>query len=100
MENILKVFLMAFPEWLACIFIPAIVIDYSTTRFRAVNQQIFGGDSTQTISRENLLAGFVAGVVGSGYGIKKNPPLIAVENSPVGIACTASRGRFKTTSAV
>ena len=22
--------------------------------------------------------------VGSGYGIKKNPPLIAVENSPVG----------------
>lgn len=30
------------------------------------NQQIFGGDSTQTISRENLLAGFVAGVVGKG----------------------------------
>ena len=26
------------------------------------NQQIFGGDSTQTISRENLLAGFLAGV--------------------------------------
>ena len=30
------------------------------------NQQIFGGDSTQTISRENLLAGFVAGVLGKG----------------------------------
>lgn len=30
------------------------------------NQQIFGGDSTQTISRENLLAGFIAGVVGKG----------------------------------
>ena len=30
------------------------------------NQPIFGGDSTQTISRENLLAGFVAGVVGKG----------------------------------
>ena len=30
------------------------------------NQQIFGGDSTQTISRANLLAGFVAGVVGKG----------------------------------
>ncbi|MGP1623345.1 FKBP-type peptidyl-prolyl cis-trans isomerase [Bacteroides heparinolyticus] len=30
------------------------------------NQQIFGGDSTKTISRENLLAGFVAGVVGKG----------------------------------
>lgn len=28
------------------------------------NLQIFGGDSTKTISRENLLAGFVAGVVG------------------------------------
>ena len=27
------------------------------------NQQIFGGDSTQTISRENLLAGFLAGVL-------------------------------------
>lgn len=26
------------------------------------NQQIFGADSTQTISRENLLAGFIAGV--------------------------------------
>ena len=30
------------------------------------NQQIFGNDSTQSISRENLLAGFVAGVVGKG----------------------------------
>ena len=28
------------------------------------NQQIFGKDSTNTISRENLLAGFVAGVAG------------------------------------
>ncbi len=30
------------------------------------NQQIFGSDSTQTISRANLLAGFVAGVVKKG----------------------------------
>lgn len=30
------------------------------------NRQIFGEDSTQTLSRENLLAGFVAGVVGKG----------------------------------
>ncbi|WP_297644267.1 FKBP-type peptidyl-prolyl cis-trans isomerase [uncultured Bacteroides sp.] len=30
------------------------------------NQQIFGGDSTQTLSRENMLAGFVAGVIGKG----------------------------------
>lgn len=30
------------------------------------NQQIFGEDSTQTLSRENMLAGFVAGVVGKG----------------------------------
>ena len=30
------------------------------------NQQIFGNDSTQSISRENLLAGFVAGVIGTG----------------------------------
>ena len=30
------------------------------------NQQIFGGDSTQTLSRENLLAGFIAGVAGKG----------------------------------
>ena len=35
------------------------------------NQQIFGGDSTQTISRENLLAGFVAGVVGKGIMTKE-----------------------------
>lgn len=35
------------------------------------NQQIFGGDSTQTISRENLLAGFVAGVVGKGLMTKE-----------------------------
>lgn len=28
-----------------------------------LNQQIFGADSTQSVSRENLLAGFVAGVV-------------------------------------
>ena len=26
------------------------------------NQQIFGNDSTQSISRENLLAGFIAGI--------------------------------------
>ena len=31
------------------------------------NQQIFGNDSTQSISRENLLAGFVAGVIGTFY---------------------------------
>ena len=30
------------------------------------NQQISGNDSTQSISRENLLAGFVAGVIGEG----------------------------------
>mgnify|MGYP001524443236 FL=1 len=30
------------------------------------NHQIFGEDSTQTLSRENMLAGFVAGVVGKG----------------------------------
>lgn len=30
------------------------------------NQQIFGTDSTQTISRENLLAGFIAGVLKKG----------------------------------
>ena len=35
------------------------------------NQQIFGEDSTQTISRENLLAGFVAGVVGKGIMTKE-----------------------------
>lgn len=35
------------------------------------NQQIFGNDSTQTISRENLLAGFVAGVVGKGGAMDK-----------------------------
>ena len=28
------------------------------------NQQIFGSDSTQTISRENMLAGFIAGITG------------------------------------
>lgn len=36
-----------------------------------LNQQVFGGDSTQTISRENLLAGFVAGVVGESGVMKK-----------------------------
>ncbi|MCI1648076.1 MAG: FKBP-type peptidyl-prolyl cis-trans isomerase [Bacteroides sp.] len=30
------------------------------------NRQIFGEDSTQTVSRDNILAGFVAGVVGKG----------------------------------
>ena len=30
------------------------------------NQQIFGNDSTHSLSRENLLAGFIAGVVGKG----------------------------------
>lgn len=30
------------------------------------NQQIFGGDSTMTLSREDMLAGFVAGVIGKG----------------------------------
>lgn len=35
------------------------------------NQQIFSGDSTQTISRENLLAGFVAGVIGKGIMTKE-----------------------------
>lgn len=31
-----------------------------------LNQQIFGEDSTKTVSRENLLAGFVAGVINKG----------------------------------
>lgn len=31
-----------------------------------LNQQIFGDDSTKTISKDNLLAGFVAGVIGKG----------------------------------
>lgn len=35
------------------------------------NQQIFGGDSTQTISRENLLAGFLAGIAGKGLMTKE-----------------------------
>lgn len=35
------------------------------------NQQVFGGDSTQTISRENVLAGFLAGVVGKGAMTKE-----------------------------
>ena len=30
------------------------------------NQQIFGSDSTMTLSREDMLAGFVAGVIGKG----------------------------------
>jgi len=30
------------------------------------NRQIFGEDSTQTVSRDNILAGFIAGVVGKG----------------------------------
>lgn len=35
------------------------------------SQQVFGGDSTQTISRENVLAGFLAGVVGKGAMTKE-----------------------------
>ena len=31
-----------------------------------LNQQIFGTDSTKTVSRENLLAGFIAGATGKG----------------------------------
>ena len=31
---------------------------------KGFNQQIFGSDSTQTISRENMLAGFIAGITG------------------------------------
>lgn len=30
------------------------------------NRQIFGEDSTQTVSRDNMLAGFVAGIIGKG----------------------------------
>lgn len=35
------------------------------------NQQIFGKDSTKTINREQLLAGFVAGVAGKGGSMNK-----------------------------
>lgn len=35
------------------------------------NQQVFGADSTQTLSRENMLAGFVAGVMGKGGAMTK-----------------------------
>lgn len=31
-----------------------------------LNQQVFGTDSTKTVSRENLLAGFIAGATGKG----------------------------------
>lgn len=36
-----------------------------------LNQQIFGTDSTHTVSRENLLAGFVAGVINKGVMSKE-----------------------------
>ncbi len=36
-----------------------------------LNQQIFGTDSTKTISRENLLAGFVAGTINKGVMSKE-----------------------------
>ena len=39
--------------------------------YEGFNQQIFGNDSTKTISRENLLAGFVAGVAGKGGSMDK-----------------------------
>ena len=42
-----------------------------------LNQQLFAGDSTQTISRENLLAGFVAGVVGKGLMTKEEAQTFA-----------------------
>lgn len=35
----------------------------STQWVEGFNRQIFGNDSTQTLSRENMLAGFVAGVI-------------------------------------
>ena len=38
----------------------------SSQSVEGFNQQIFGNDSTQSLSRENLLAGFIAGVVGKG----------------------------------
>ena len=43
----------------------------SNQMMKGINQELFGTDSTQTISRENLLAGFVAGVVGKGIMTKE-----------------------------
>lgn len=34
--------------------------------FKGLNQQVFGNDSTQTISLDNFLAGFIAGIDGKG----------------------------------
>lgn len=34
--------------------------------FKGLNQQVFGNDSTQTISLDNFLAGFIAGINGKG----------------------------------
>ena len=34
--------------------------------YKGLNQQIFGNDSTQTISLDNFLAGFIAGIKGNG----------------------------------
>ena len=49
--------------YMACLQVAQMV---SKQLVEGFNQQIFGNDSTQSISRENLLAGFVAGVIGKG----------------------------------
>ncbi len=43
----------------------------STQWVKGFNSQVFGKDSTQTLSRDNILAGFVAGVLGKGGAMTK-----------------------------
>lgn len=43
----------------------------STQWVKGFNSQVFGEDSTQTLSRDNILAGFVAGVLGKGGAMTK-----------------------------
>jgi len=39
--------------------------------YEGINQQIYGDDSTQTISKKNLLAGFISGITGKNALMKK-----------------------------
>ncbi len=43
----------------------------STQWVKGFNSQVFGEDSTQTLSRDNMLAGFAAGVLGKGGAMTK-----------------------------
>lgn len=62
--------------------------------YEGINQQIYGDDSTQTISKKNLLAGFISGITGKNALMKKEEAQMYAQMKMEAVKEKALESRF------